>query len=215
MLKCNYCGRLFKKSHESCPGCGAAQFEELGNVNNIVISTPPEGGYKIDLSSSLMEKVTVVMLFAFSLAGLWLMIEAIYGMIICVFNVFYFGSDWSVVFPFVLFVLLMQAGMGVGLFLLGSFFGKRIIKDKKKKKNLKFNGVLIKNMSYDIASTGSVVNGVPIYAIKVIYVDSNGTEIPLISKKEYNGHALDKDGAVDLLIDPNDYTNYYIDFEIY
>ena len=54
----------------------------------------------------------------------------------------------------------------------------------------------------------------PVYCIKVLY-DNNGTEVPFVSNPKYSGKLGDIDGTADLLVDPNDFSNYYIDFEIY
>ena len=45
MLKCNYCGRLFKKSIESCPGCGAGQFIEVESKYKMMQRRAFELGY--------------------------------------------------------------------------------------------------------------------------------------------------------------------------
>lgn len=209
MLKCNYCGRLFKKSVESCPGCGASQFIEVESVNNVVISNPPEGGYTMDLSISAKDKIVMVIGGIFYLVGLYFITQIFLALFIALFE---FEFTWM---PFLSFAILIELFQGISCLLFGHFLVKNIIVNSKKRKYLKYNGVLVKNMPYYIVNTGSVVNGVPIYAVKVVYKDSKGIEIPLVSKREYKGHGMDKDGGVDLLIDPNDYTNYYIDFEIY
>ena len=96
------------------------------------------------------------------------------------------------------------------------------IKSKKKAKNniervnkLAKTGVLIKNIPYDLKPTGTIINGEKIYYIQVLYESKSGKKIPLNSEPKYNTIMGDKDGTADLLIDPNDISNYYIDFEIY
>jgi len=48
MYICKYCLRNLKKRYETCPGCGASQFEEVKDFREKVIKNPPLGGYKID-----------------------------------------------------------------------------------------------------------------------------------------------------------------------
>lgn len=76
-------------------------------------------------------------------------------------------------------------------------------------------GTLIKNLPYKVKPTGTVINGNSIYCIEVIYELKNGTKIPFRSEGKYDGQLSRGDGTVDLLIDPNDHSNYFIDFEIY
>lgn len=51
--------------------------------------------------------------------------------------------------------------------------------------------------------------------MQVEYENASGQIIPLKSEAKYNNVLSDKDGTVDLLIDPNDYSNFFIDIEIY
>ena len=70
-------------------------------------------------------------------------------------------------------------------------------------------------MPYQLVSSGTVINGKPIYCMQVEYENASGEKIPLQSEAKYNNKLSDKDGTADLLIDPDDYSNYYIDVEIY
>ena len=97
---------------------------------------------------------------------------------------------------------------------------KRSIKKKKansdleRVKYLSEKGMLIKNIPYEIVPSNVYINGNPVCCLKIIYKSATGTEIPLISDQKFNGIYPDKDGTCDLLIDSNDYSNYFIDFEI-
>lgn len=72
-------------------------------------------------------------------------------------------------------------------------------------KNLARKGWLVKNMPY------TVKDG----RIKVVFKNSNGVDIPLLSALEYDiKMSRERDKTVDLLIDPNDYSNYFIDYKI-
>ena len=82
-------------------------------------------------------------------------------------------------------------------------------------KKLAMEGFLVKNMPYKLVSSGTIINNQPIYCIQVEYENPSGQKISLQSEPRYNNKLSDKNGTVDLLIDPNDYSNYYIDLEIY
>lgn len=85
----------------------------------------------------------------------------------------------------------------------------------KRLQKLAIEGVLVKNMPYKLVKSGTVINGNPIYCMQVEYENASGQIIPLKSEAKYNNVLSDKDGTVDLLIDPNDYSNFFIDIEIY
>lgn len=92
-----------------------------------------------------------------------------------------------------------------------------IIKTNKKiklVKELNNSGKLIKNIPYTLIPSGMVVNGRTINKIAINYQLSSGTIITLYSDPRYDNKEYDNDGKVDLLIDPNNIENYYIDFEI-
>ena len=82
-------------------------------------------------------------------------------------------------------------------------------------KKLAKEGFLVKNMPYKLVPSGTVINGQQVCCIQVEYENSFGQKIPLKSEPKYNNRLNDKNGTVDLLIDPNDYSNYYIDLEIF
>ena len=92
---------------------------------------------------------------------------------------------------------------------------KSVNNQTKKLKKLSTTGVLIKNLDYKVVSSGTVINGQDIKCIEVIYKPKEDVEIPLRSEAKFDGKLSRKDGTVDLLIDPNDHSNYYIATEIY
>ena len=51
--------------------------------------------------------------------------------------------------------------------------------------------------------------------MKVTYENANGVKIPLVSDIKYSSSDVPNKDTVDLLIDPNDYSKFYIDYEIY
>jgi len=54
----------------------------------------------------------------------------------------------------------------------------------------------------------------PLPAIVVDYKLPDGTTKHLIGEPRYDGSSLNREGLVDLLIDPNNLSNYYIGFNI-
>ena len=216
MLVCNYCGRNLKNDYEVCPGCGSSSFKKLNMIDQYSINTPPKDGYKIKVESYEKSKRLAKIL-------KWI------GIITIIFSI-------SMEIPFLIGGLLtidQDAGFGASFILISLcttipfiFIGiglvigsKRSI--KKTKANIKRveklakTGVLIKNIPYELKPTGTIINGKPIQYIQVLYESTSGKKIPLDSEPKYNGVMGNKDGTADLLIDPNDISNYYIDFEIY
>ena len=94
---------------------------------------------------------------------------------------------------------------------------KGILNVRKRIKKVKWlakNGTLIKGLKYEMISTGKTVNNRRLMAIQVSYELPSGSIIKLISDARYDLKSYDEDGLVDLLMDPNDSMNYYIDFNI-
>jgi len=84
----------------------------------------------------------------------------------------------------------------------------------KKIQYLASYGKLIKGIPYKMERTGRIVNHREILAPAIDYTLDNGTVIHLVGDPRHDYKMLDGDGCVDLLLDPNDPNNYYIDFEI-
>ena len=106
----------------------------------------------------------------------------------------------------------------IGLIIVIFAFKKKkgIKKEIARINKLSKSGILVKAMPYELANTGVMVMGKYYKCIKVNYKNSAGVEIPLYSETKYNADIISKtDDSVDLLIDPDDYSNYFIDFEIY
>ena len=97
------------------------------------------------------------------------------------------------------------------------YFVKQILKFNKRIKSLEklnMTGRLIKGIPYRLIDTKNVVNGRKIYAPVITLKNSAGQTIELTGDPRFDGITSDKDNLVDLVIDPNDSKNYYIDFEI-
>ena len=213
MRKCDYCGRYFKDMHEVCPGCGSAIFKSVHNFGTKKITEVPKGGYKLDNDNFKSDKKIFSIFYYVGIV------------------IFVFGVVTSLPF-FTAGAFIGDLGMEIGMmggfmslaipgligaifFLIGRSGIKKYKENMKKLKVLSQKGLLIKNMPYKVKPTGTVVNGKKIYAIEVQYELDNGTIIPLQSEAKYDGVLARPDGTVDLLIDPDDLTNYFIDFEIY
>ena len=81
-------------------------------------------------------------------------------------------------------------------------------------KELNETGKLVKGLPYYMEPTGVVVNGVPIRRPVVNYTLPSGSTVVLQGDARSDKKFADADGLVDILIDINDPTKYYIDFEI-
>lgn len=216
MLVCNYCGRNLKNDYETCPGCGSHSFKKIDMIEQYAINKPPEDGYKIKIESyekslkmaKIVKWIGIGLLFFISLFE----IPFLLGGFMTINEDVGFGASFIAIS---LCTTIPFFAVGIGL-IVGS------IKSKKKAKNniervnkLAKTGVLIKNIPYELKPTGTIINGEKIYYIQVLYESKSGKKIPLNSEPKYNTILGDNDGTADLLIDPNDISNYYIDFEIY
>lgn len=112
-----------------------------------------------------------------------------------------------------LYFLLIPIGVGIIFIAFGSYFLFKINKIIKKTKYLNSNGKLIRGIPYTLEDTNISENGIPLKKIVINYTLPNGTTRRLVSDSKANYYNND-DGLVDLLIDPNDENNYFIDFEI-
>ena len=216
MLVCNYCGRNLKKEYESCPGCGSNSFKNVSMTEQYEVKNPPKDGYKIKVESyeksikiaKILKMIGIILIFflllidlPFVLGGLMVMGEDVM-----------FGTTFIVISLCVSFVFYAIA---IGLIVYSHKSKKKATANIERVKNLSKIGILIKNMPYEIRPTGTIVNGNPINCIEVQYESKSGKLIPLRSEPKFLEVLGSQDGTVDLLIDPNDITNYYIDFEIY
>ena len=194
MQVCNYCKRVLKEEYETCPGCGASDFSNKAYLGEMVIKKVPEGGYKLKLinyknSLWIGNAAIIVSLLV------WFMLQT------------YF-------FPLVLPPLL--AGL---MFLVPSIvFRNKASKNIKRLKELSNKGILVKAMPYNVVKINQhlISSKKEKKCIEVIYDNSAGVGIPLYSEVKYDiDNESKKYKTVDLLIDPEDYSNFYIDYEIY
>ncbi len=81
-------------------------------------------------------------------------------------------------------------------------------------KKLNQTGKLVKNLPYRLEDANMEINGVSIQKIVVDYTLPTGSTITLEGDPRYDRKVGDADGLVDLVIDENDPSNYFLDFEI-
>ncbi len=208
MYICKYCQRNLKNFYEVCPGCGSSHFEKIPDFKEKVINTPPTGGYKLNLDSYKYEKKSTV---PFVIIGYVLTIISIFF--------FFFFLRIKVEFEYALiFFAMLALFLGLGIFFLKDSINKqkKCDEDVKRVSKLAQNGMLIKNLDYEIISLGVQMDGVtPVYRVVVMYKNQSGVRVPFYSNPKYNTIPTGISGTADLLVDPNDFSNYYIDFEIY
>lgn len=102
-----------------------------------------------------------------------------------------------------------------GIFIFIGIGGIKKYKEKMTKYDyLEQHGRLERGLKYTLCRTGTVVNGRPIMKIVVDYEMDSGSIIQLSGDGRYDHRIADSDGLVDLLIDPYDPSNYYLDFHI-
>ena len=215
MFICEYCGRHLKKKYDNCPACGGTNFKKVQNIGEVRITEPPKDGYQVNLINFKEEKkshwgstflLLWTLVFAYSfLLGIVSFFKAFDGLEAIIIPAIFIGVACISIIPI------------IKLFFKNS---KQIIstsnKDIKRIKYLSKNGMLIKNLKYKIKPVKNQIQGnKTIYRIQVIYEIEKGKTMNFESEPKYLTALGRDDGTVDLLIDPNDYSNYFIDFEIY
>lgn len=103
---------------------------------------------------------------------------------------------------------------GLVFMLIGLINIRKITKSIKNIKYLNKHGKLIKNIPYYTEPSNISINDRVLERLVVDYTFPNGKEISLYSDLRYDGKTYDSDGMVDLLIDEDDPTKYFIDLEI-
>lgn len=104
--------------------------------------------------------------------------------------------------------------MGAVLTVIGAVNMIKGEKKIKKIKELNKYGKLVKNLPYRLEPSGITVNNVPVQRPVVDYTLASGVKVTLYGDPRMDRKVADEDGMVDLIIDENDPSNYFIDFEI-
>ena len=209
MYICKYCGKQLEKESEICPACGGSSFETRADLGEVVIETPPKDGYKINLEN--YEK-PIKHANVFMIIGILIIVLPLFPMLLFMLIIFLATKEIEFI-P--LIMMIPEFIIGAILISVGISKRKNATKEISRVKKLAMEGVLVKNMPYKVTDTGTVINGKHYKCIQVNYKNSAGVEIPIWSETRFE---LNRKGAlkdtVDLLIDPNDYSNYFIDYEI-
>ena len=208
MYRCNYCKRYLKNKYENCPSCGSNSFNIISGVNVLIVNKAPIDGYKLNTHNYLDLKKDII----FSQNNIVSLIVfstfLFMGIIIYLINLYLLGIV-------LLVVDLIYATYKI-IILTNKING--INKKVKYINQLSKNGILIKNLPYKLEKNNEeniIVPREDIYKIVVEYEIETGKKITFKSEPKYYNLLINKSGTVDLLIDPDDYTNYFIDFEIY
>jgi hypothetical protein len=213
MYKCNYCNRHLKKKYDKCPACGSNSFEKINNIGQYVINTPPKDGYKINLKNYKIQKMPG----KFLLIGTLIIVLNLIAMV-SFFTIGGYETNEEIIFSLVFLAIFIILALicTFRIFREANNIMGPVNKNIKKAKELSKNGILIKNLTYKIKPVDKRIKGPrTIYKIQVIYEVEKGVTKNFESEPKYLNALGRDDGTVDLLLDPNDYSNYYIDFDIY
>ena len=217
MYQCNYCKRYLKQKYEHCPGCGANIYTKVSSYSEQIIKTPPKGGYKINIVNYKYKN-------NFFIIPIFVIIYTVFSFVI--FGTIYLSisnslEDSETIFKIIPVIFISLAFLA--FFKLIYTISKEVKKEKnkindniKRVEKLKEHGILIKNLPYELKEVKENNNyGKIIYKIKVIFEIEKGKTLSLESEPKYLTALGRENGTVDVLIDPDDYDNYFIDFEIY
>lgn len=201
MYICNYCNRTLKQEYETCPGCGGSSFKNKAYLGEVIIKTPPKDGYKLntdnyDKSLKSANRTIVIGILLFIFPFVFTLPALAFGVVE------------------VLFLAPLGPFIGIILFIIGIIKRKKVKKSIDRINKLATTGMLVKAMPYKLINTGTMVLGKYYKCIQVVFKNSAGIEIPLYSETKHDAEMKDNE-TVDLLIDPDDYSNYFIDYEIF
>ncbi len=201
MYICNYCNRVLKQEYEKCPGCGGSSFKTKAFLGETIIKEPPKGGYKINVGNYKKSLRTANI---FVIIGVVLIIAPL--IFLLPFLLLGFGEALLLA-PF-------EAVIGIIMLCVALSSKRKTKKSMNRANKLAKTGMLVKGIQYKEVNTGTMVMGKYYKCIEVKFKNSAGVEIPLYSETKYDADIKNPE-TVDLLIDPNDYSNYFIDYEIY
>lgn len=210
MLKCDYCGRHFKNELETCPACGSSSFKHVTYFKGERITEVPKDGYHV-----IKPKIGLVYWILLLLGIIFLVLPLSITSIVTIVGVTVAPAEEKILFLTPLLFDLPFLFISINLIGIAIFTKKKHKELLNKIDYLRFHGTLIKGLEYKVKNSNVEVNGNNIPILVVTYENKAGKTMSLESEPKYNGILNNEDGTVDLLIDENDYSNYYIDFEIY
>ncbi len=205
MYQCIYCGNRTDDNNSPCTGCGSKDFKKYEPEKPTVITRPPQGGYTLKINNGeynryreeqdkkKLKKVFIGMVIMF---------------IIFVFYIY--KNTYSPMFP----ILLVMFGVILFTTIL---LAPKIIKRFYERRNYKHdhlarNGILVKNLPYKVITRDFPNHNYKFCTLEVKY-EINGEMQTFMSHPFFDDN-FPKD-KVDLLYDPDDLSNNYIDFNIY
>lgn len=218
MFQCNYCKRFLKEKYKNCPGCGSDSFSKVSSFTEQIIKTPPIGGYKVKVTNYKFQKKGLIV--PIIIIVYILVFVLLFDSIFISTGVTLTGNDGQGFFGFMyilfgIFALITPIRIVYVIGKAARKENKSINNDIDKVKKLSQHGILIKNLPYELKMDKKSSYTKPVYRIKVLYEIEKGRTLSLESEPKYLTTLGRENGTVDLLIDPDDYSNYFIDFEIY
>ena len=219
MYICKYCSRHYKEKYEVCPNCGGKSFRETAYLGGEVIYTPPREGYTINYKNfeKKLKSVKNIKYIGLAIALVFISFSLPFVLLSLIFSD---TESQSIMLDFKFLFFLDDFLIALTIFIISFVISKKkerkVKEDIEKVKKLSKFGILVKGIPFELISDGSMILGKPYrFYIKVTYENASGVKIPLVSSLTYNTSNIQDKKTVDLLIDPNDYSNFYIDYEIY
>lgn len=136
------------------------------------------------------------------------------------FSIFFFSG---LIFAFVLAIPILEANhpfiflfmiLPVVFLLIGGIGIINIFKRINQVKRLNQIGKLYKNIPYTLEPTGMSVNGVEIMKPVAKFKLPSGEFLKLEGDARHDRVERDEDGYIDLVIDPDNHNNYFLDYNI-
>ena len=206
MYICNYCKKKIEKKVEIYPNCGGSSFSESAYLGETIIRKPPNGSYIVndEIFKSRLKHIkrSTFMGIVISIA-ITIFFAPFILIAILIFSTPIQKDTSTLILTTIPFMI--DIGIIIIIIIYNISARRKLKKEKETVKYLTKNGILVKELPFEIISSDSQN-----LTIKITYQNANGVKIPLTSDVKKM-----KQETVDLLIDPNDYSNYFIDFEIY
>ncbi|MBR2828175.1 MAG: hypothetical protein IKE70_02975 [Bacilli bacterium] len=182
---------------DNCYSCGSNDFYENEKDKILIIKTPKEG-FKI---STIYEEEQLSKYKKYKKIGLLTLPIYFLGILMI----------WFPLVSIIYFYIVLNIIIITLFMLISGFYGENHYKKEIRRLNkLKYNGTLVKNLSYSIKS----INNNYYKCVVSFQMDHNTKSIKLTSNKMFATELFYKDNLIDVLINPNDYNDYYIGFDI-
>lgn len=150
----------------------------------------------------------------FFIKEIWFYFVFFVAGIMCAVIIFSLSLGFSVMpeFPKLLFYIFYI--LPITFFLIGAVNIVKIFNRIDIVKHLNQSGQLYKNLPYKLMPSGSSINGREVMYPVAKFKLPSGEEIELKGDARFDYVDRDVDGYIDLVIDPNDYSKYFLDFNI-